>query len=45
MKHADVIPAGGEYGTALRAASVNKESDSEEGIKKLLLARGADPTL
>ncbi|KAJ7900863.1 ankyrin repeat-containing domain protein [Mycena leptocephala] len=42
---ADSNLQGGEYGTAPRAASVNKESDSKEEIKKLLLARGADPTL
>jgi hypothetical protein len=41
----DMVPAGGKYGTALRAASASERPDITENIGKLLLTKGADPTL
>jgi hypothetical protein len=40
-----MVPAGGEYRTALQAAYVSEQPDLMEKIRKLLLANGADPTL
>jgi hypothetical protein len=40
-----MVPTGGKYGTALRAASASKKPALAEQIKKLLLEKGADPTL
>ncbi|KAJ7867409.1 ankyrin repeat-containing domain protein [Mycena olivaceomarginata] len=44
-KGADPNAQCGVYGTALRAASASKQPALAEKIKKLLLAKGADPTL
>jgi hypothetical protein len=35
MKHADLIPAGGEYGTALQAASVQDVPGASFAIPRI----------
>jgi hypothetical protein len=39
-----MVPAGSQYGTALRAASASERPEPAEKIEKLLLAKGADST-
>jgi ankyrin repeat protein len=47
--HVDILPAGGEYGTALQAAVATEEEHIEVpvilSILSLLLKKGADPNI